>query len=542
MSSALLGPAVTPGAAVRGPSEPYASYAPDAALDAALHPRETAYVLLRESDGARGVTLGAVTGVGPGSGQQMLGVLPPVYPEWLGDRGFGAVHGTRFAYVSGEMANGIATTSMVTAMARAGMLGIFGAGGLGPARVEQAVAELREALGTGSGWGVNLIHSPNEPELEDHVAGLLIRHGVPRISASAYMGLTPAVVWCSAAGLRTDAAGHIVRRTQLFAKVSHPDVAERFMSPAPDELLRALVADGRLTAQEASLAARVPVAEDITVEADSGGHTDNRPLTALFPVMLQLRDTLIARHRYSRPIRVGAAGGLGTPQAVAAAFALGAAYVVTGSVNQLAVEAGLSEDAKELLAQATIADVVMAPAADMFELGVKLQVLRRGTMFASRATRLYEIYREHPSLEAVPAALRAKLEREVLHATLDEVWAQTRGFWERRDPAQLVRAGQEPKHRMALVFRWYLGRSSAWAIQGEADRRTDFQIWCGPALGAFNQWRSGSFLADRSHCTVTQIALNLLEGAACVTRAQQLRSHGLPVPEAAFAPRPRPLG
>ena len=66
---------------------------------------------------------------------------------------------------------------------------------------------------------------------------------------------------------------------------------------------------------------------------------------------------------------------------MAAAFALGAAYVLTGSVNQLAVESGLSDDASAMLAQADLADVMMAPAADMFELGVKVQVLRRGTMF-----------------------------------------------------------------------------------------------------------------------------------------------------------------
>ena len=91
----------------------------------------------------------------------------------------------------------------------------------------------------------------------------------------------------------------------------------------------------------------MPVAEDITVEADRGGHTDNRPLVALLPAILALRDELAARHGYTRPIRVGAAGGLGTPAAVAAAFALGAAYVLTGSVNQAAVESGLSDDGQE---------------------------------------------------------------------------------------------------------------------------------------------------------------------------------------------------
>ncbi|MFE9673920.1 PfaD family polyunsaturated fatty acid/polyketide biosynthesis protein [Streptomyces sp. NPDC006259] len=491
--------------------------------------REHAHIVT----GPTGRELGLVMGARPVG--DVVGTLPPLYPEWLGGRTFCEAHGVRFPYVAGEMANGIATTRMVTAMARAEMLGFFGAGGLGLPEVERAVRELAGDLAGMPNWGVNLIHSPNEPELEYRVAKLLLRHGVPCVSASAYMGLTPAVVLCSAAGLRRGPEGQIVRRTRLFAKVSRPEVAERFLSPAPPDLLRHLVERGELGAEEAALAARVPVAEDITVESDSGGHTDNRPLGVLLPRILNLRDRLVRRFGYPRAVRVGAAGGLGTPDGVAAAFALGAAYVVTGSVNQVAVEAGISDDAKAMLTEADIADVVMAPAADMFELGVKLQVLRRGTMFAQRAGQLYEAYRAHPSLEELPPEVRAKIERDVLGAPVEEVWDLTRRFWEQRDPAEIARAERDPKHRMALVFRWYLGNSSRWAITGETARRGDYQLWCGPAMGAFNQWTAGSVLAERDNRSVVQIALNLLEGAAVSTRAHQLRTYGVPVPPAAFA-------
>ena len=47
---------------------------------------------------------------------------------------------------------------------------------------------------------------------------------------------------------------------------------------------------------------------------------------------------------------------------------------------------------------------------------------------------------------------------------------------------------------MALVFRWYLGQSSSWANAGEPSRTVDYQIWCGPAMAAFNEWVRGSFL------------------------------------------------
>jgi hypothetical protein len=68
----------------------------------------------------------------------------------------------------------------------------------------------------------------------------------------------------------------------------------------------------------------------------------------------------------------------------------------------------LSDQGKRMLAEAGIADVGMAAPADMFELGVKLQVLNRGTMFSVRANKLYELYRDHASLEAIPAVSRGR--------------------------------------------------------------------------------------------------------------------------------------
>ncbi len=526
-----------------GPQPP--SFTGEAILALTQEVRSPAHVVLDPHRGRVGVSLsGKMLRPDQVNGKPtypLLAVLPPLYPEWLGDRSFCEVHNTRFPYVTGAMANGIATTQLVIAMARAEMLGFFGAAGLSLDRVSRAVDELVRELGHDVSWGSNLIHSPNEPELEASVVDLYLRRGVRRVSASAYMGLTPAVVRYAVSGLQVDPAGHILRSNHLFAKISRAEVARAFLSPAPSEILERLLSRGEITQAEAELAKRVPVAEDIITEADSGGHTDNRPLTALLPVILQLRDQLAAEHGYSRPIRVGAAGGLGTPAAIAGAFSMGAAFVLTGSVNQAAVESGLSEEGRHMLAVASIADVTMAAAADMFELGVKLQVLKRGTMFGVRANRLYELYNKYDSLESIPEAEMARLEKEVLRIPIAEVWENTRDFWARREPQELARAEDDPKHRMALCFRWYLGLSSRWAISGDSDRRVDYQIWCGPAMGAFNEWVKGSFLEPPESRTAVQIARNLMEGAAVVTRAHQLRSYGVPVPSAAFDFRPRTL-
>ncbi|MEM7352322.1 MAG: PfaD family polyunsaturated fatty acid/polyketide biosynthesis protein [Acidobacteriota bacterium] len=507
--------------------------------------RQPAHVLREGPEGRVGVGLEGQVHPVPTNGQNSypwLATMPALFPEWLGDRSFLEVHQVRFPYVAGAMANGIATSRLVIAMAQAGMLGFFGSAGLSIERVEQALDEIEGALGTeGGAWGSNLIHSPNEPHLEAAVVDLYLRRGVRRVSASAFMKLTPMVVRYTTTGLHVDAAGRLQRRNHLFAKISRPEVARRFMAPPPADILQALVDQGQVTAEEAALAARLPVAEDFTVEADSGGHTDNQTLTALFPTILSLRDEVVAQYGYERPIRIGAAGGLGTPGAVAAAFALGAAYVLTGSINQSAIESGLSDDGKALLAKADLADVVMAPAADMFELGVEVQVLKRGTMFGVRAARLYELYRAYESLEAIPEDVRQRLEKEMFQASIEEVWEGTRQFFARSDPKQIEIAEGDPKHRMALVFRSYLGQSSNWAIQGDPRRRMDYQIWCGPAMGAFNAWTAGTFLAEPAQRNVVQIARNLLEGAAVITRAQQLRTYGVPVPAAAFHFEPRPL-
>lgn len=446
----------------------------------------------------------------------------------LGDASFRNDHGLRYAYVAGAMANGIASVELVEAMARGGMLGFFGAAGLGKDRVEAALDRLQTEI-PGLPFGVNLIHSPNESELEDVVAKLFIQRGLRLIEASAYLRLTLPVVRFRVAGIHRDAAGHIITPNGIIAKVSRVEVATQFFSPPPGEFLNELVRTGELTAEQAALAAQIPVAQDVTAEADSAGHTDNRPLVTLLPTLLALRDRLRAQFNYAQPLRVGAAGGLATPAGLAAAFAMGAAYVVTGSVNQACVESGTCDAVRKMLAQAEQADTAMAPAADMFEMGVKLQVLKRGTMFPMRAAKLWELYRAHPSLDAIPEADRAQLEKQFFRATLDEAWRSARDFWLKRDARQVERAERDPKHKMALVFRAYLGLSSRWANAGEPSRVMDYQVWCGPAMGAFNEWTRDTFLALPENRRAETVALNLLYGAATHLRAVALRLQGIPL-------------
>ncbi|MBS1250204.1 MAG: Polyketide biosynthesis protein PksE [Chloroflexi bacterium] len=257
---------------------------------------ETCYLI---SDGGRvgAVMQGEV--VSPQEeGLPLLAMAHPYPGQQLGEASFRAAYGVDYAYMTGAMANAIAGEEMVIALGKAGLLSSFGAGGLPPGRLESAIQRIQSALPQGP-YAFNLIHSPNEPALEEAAVDLFLEHQVRVIEASAYLRLTPHIVRYRAAGLSQDGGGGAVKvKNRIIAKLSRREVAERFLRPAPDKLLRRLVEAGHITSQQAQLASQVPMADDITVEADSGGHTDNRPLVNLLPSIIALRDQIQNELRY----------------------------------------------------------------------------------------------------------------------------------------------------------------------------------------------------------------------------------------------------
>ena len=346
------------------------------------------------------------------------------------------------------------------------------------------------------------------------------------------MQLTENVVRYRFKGVHKNNNGDVVAPNRVIAKVSRVEVATPFLCPAPPKMLDSLVASGALTAEEAALAVGLPVATDVIAEGDSGGHTDQRPTTVLLPIMLQLRDKIAMEHGYCMATtpRIGAAGGLGSPTSIWSVFSAGADFVVTGSINQCTPEAGTSDAVRDLLSKATSTDVDVGPAPDMFELGAHVQVLSRGTMYAKRGERLYEIYRKYASMDEIDPKERARIEKQIFKRPLKEVWEGTAAFWAERDPTQVERAERDPRHKMALTFRWYLGMTSRWARMGEKDRKRDYQIWCGPAMGGFNAWVAGSWLEPVEARGVADIAHALLQGTAALARVSSAKSLGVVLP------------
>ncbi|GAB4272883.1 MAG: PfaD family polyunsaturated fatty acid/polyketide biosynthesis protein [Candidatus Rifleibacteriota bacterium] len=462
----------------------------------------------------------------PADSLPLMAVSMPKQLEFLGDRSFCEDHGLKYAYICGSMAHGISSPEIAIELGKKGMLGFIGAAGDSPEKVEKAILRMKN-LDTPVPFGFNLIHSPNEKDLEEEIVDLYLKHEVRLVEASAFLTMTLPLVRYRVTGIHRDHQGKIVAPNKIIAKVSRVEVASKFFSPPPEKMLATLVEMGKITKEQAELASHIPVAQDLTSEADSGGHTDNRPAVSLHPTMIALKNRLQKEYGYDDPLRVGFGGGNGTPASVAAALAMGAAYIVTGTVNQACIESGTSDIARVMLSQAGQADMAMAPAGDMFEMGVTVQVLKRGTMFAMRAQKLYEIYRKYNSIEEIPEAERLNLEKNIFRDTLNNIWLQTAQFFAHRDPSQIERAERDPHHKMALVFRWYLGKSPRWAVAGDEQRRVDYQIWCGPAMGAFNEWTKNTYLEKPENRKVADVALNLMYGAALEMRFSQLRMQGI---------------
>jgi trans-AT polyketide synthase/acyltransferase/oxidoreductase domain-containing protein len=449
-------------------------------------------------------------------GQHLLRVTP----NMLGSAEFLKDNGVKYAYVAGAMVKAIASTDLVIRMGRAGLLSYFGSGGLKLDVVERAVKNIRDALAPGEPGGVNLLHNILLPEMEEKTVELFFRYGVRHVEAAAFIHVTPALTLYRLRGLRRAASGEVVAPNRVLGKASRPEVAQQFLSPPPPEIVQSLLDAGKITRDEAEFASDVPLADDLCAEADSAGHTDRRVAYALLPAFLRLRDESMRRHGYVRQVRVGTGGGLGTPEAIAAAFMLGADFVLTGSINQCTVEAGTSDLVKELLASADIFDTDVTPAGDMFEIGAKVQVFKRGVLFPSRANKLYELYRRYDSLEQIDPATRAMLEAKYFRRSFEDVWAETKRFYAEAAPAELERAEQNPKQKMAMIFRWYFVHTNRLALDGRAGDKLDFQIHCGPAMGAFNQWVKGTPYADWRNRHVDEIAALLMEGAARVTESR----------------------
>jgi len=433
-------------------------------------------------------------------------------------------HSVRLPYIAGSMFRGIASANMVIRMARSGLLGFFGSGGLPIDKVKDAIMSIVDKIGVDTPFGVNLLSTPEQPELEQSIVDLCLEQGVRYIEASAFTQLTLPIVEFRFRGAHMS-NGRAYAPNKIVAKISRSEIAKYFLLPPSDELLKRLYDQGKLTSGEIAAARRLPVSADICVEADSGGHTDGGVSLTLLPSIVRLRNNIANQTNLDEPTRIGAAGGLGSPEAIAAVFVLGAEFVLAGSINQCTPEANTSSAVKDLLSILDLHDTAYAPAGDMFELGAKVQVVKKGTLFSARANQLYQIYRIHDGLSSLSKKSMGSIER-ILGHSVDEIWTLSRERLIKSRPEELARMERNEKARMARVFKWYFSRSIEFAQAGNLTEKVNYQIHCSPAMGAFNYFVRGGAMENWRNRHVDIIANELMERAEYQLTSTKVNKRG----------------
>lgn len=143
-----------------------------------------------------------------------------------------------------------------------------------------------------------------------------------------------------------------------------------------------------------------------------------------------------------------------------------------------------------------------------------MQAVRKGLFFPARANKLYELYMRHGSIDDLDVRTRTMLEEKYFKRSIDAVWRETREHLARRYPERLADVEGNPKQRMARIFRWYFVHSTRLAMSGSTEQRVDYQVHCGPAMGAFNAWVKGTPLEPWHQRRVAVVAEHLLRGTA----------------------------
>jgi trans-AT polyketide synthase/acyltransferase/oxidoreductase domain-containing protein len=435
-------------------------------------------------------------------------------PESLGSDDFRKDYNIKYAYLTGGMAKAISSKELIVRMGKSGLMGYYGTGGVKISTIENDIQFIQSNLSHGESYGMNLLCNYNKPKAEMEVVDLFLRYGIKNIEAAAYIQLSPALIKFRLKGLLKNSKGKIESHHKVLAKVSRPEVAEVFLNPPPQEIVNQLFNDGLISIEQKEFSRHISMADDICVEADSGGHTDMGNLSVLLPSIIQHRDKICFQQKYSKTIRIGAAGGIGSCYSAASAFVLGADFILTGSVNQCSVEAGTSDHVKDLLAQLNVQDTTYAPAGDMFEIGARIQVMKKGVFFPARANKLFDLWRQNNSWEEIDSKTRQQIESKYFNRSFSEVYHECKEYYRHHSPQEIEKAEKNSKHKLALVFRWYFVHSTRLALKGDENNQVNYQIHTGPALGSFNQWVKGTELENWRNRHVDFIADKIMIATA----------------------------
>ncbi len=432
----------------------------------------------------------------------------------LGSQSFLKHHQIKYPYVAGSMCQGISSDKLVIKMAQSGFLAFIGSFGLSIDDVENLIGSCASSLGQQFSYGVNVHHLSADSEKQRALLELCIKYHVPCVEVSGFDHISSDLILYRIKGL-SRAGDHISIQNKVFLKTARLDTAALFMQPAPLHILDKLLAEKLITPDEHLMAQSVAVADDICVEGDGGWKTEQVSALVKLPEVMRLRDQ--QSQLLNQPVRVGCSGGIGTPEAVAAVFMLGADFILTGSINQCTIESNTSNHTKQLLSQINSEDTCYVPAGDLFESGARAQVVRKGLYFPARAQKLYDLYRLHSGIEDLNVQDIKQIEKHFFARSFASVYQE---IIDTENSQEVKKVKENKKYKMAKIFRWYFDYAQRLSMQGIEQEQENYQIYSSPALGAFNQWARGGAFESWQDRQVDKIALTLLKEASVFLKSK----------------------
>lgn len=428
----------------------------------------------------------------------------------LGNLEFKNTYNTRYAYAAGGMQGGISSSGLVVKMGLAGILSFLDSGGMKMEKIESGIRHIQQNLQNGEPYGINIPFNLHFPQRENDIIDSCMKFKIKNIEVSGYLYITEPLVKYRLQGLKRNIDGSVYVKNRILATVSRKEVAIKFLSPPPESIVQKLHAENRITEEEAKLSKEIPMADDLCIMAESAGHLNEKSIINLLPLFKKISNDMAVKFRFKNSVRIGTAD-VGNPDAAAVSFFLGADFVLTNYINQCSVEAGTSDSVKDILEQIDVHDIGIAPSGDLFEMGEKTQVVSKGIFFPFRANKLYDIFMHHGAFEEIDKETRDRIQKNYFFCDFDEAFQRSREYFSQEE---FARAEKDPKHKMALAFRWYIESSFDAALKGDHERLMNYHVRCNHSLGVFNQWVQGTPLQSWKNRHVDDIAVRLMNETA----------------------------
>ncbi|WP_073587898.1 ACP S-malonyltransferase [Anaerocolumna xylanovorans] len=420
----------------------------------------------------------------------------------LGSEEFKKDYDVDFAYAVGGMCKGISSAAMIKKLADSRILGFLGTYKL---QLHEAEELIDQALASMEHHRVGVNVTYDALNSKDHIGIMeyIIKRDIRNIEVSDYRMIDLSIVKYRLKAIYTDKDSTLVIPHKILAKVSSREMAEKFCSPAPEEMVQILYQNNEITEFEAKYAKYIPMCDDLCIEY----HMQGQSALGYIQTIKEMSRLLYEKYDLYQCPRVGFAGGIGNPQMIAVSFLMGADFVVTGSINQCSVEAATSNIVKDNLQSLDETDFTYAAVSDLFEFGEKKSIVKKGSLYHIRANRLYEVYNRYNSVEEIPADIKNLIEEKYFQKSFETIYSD---IYENLTKDNKKLSKEQPKYKMALIIRCFLDKCFQDALDGRMEGKINYQIISSNAIVQFNHWVKDTELSDWKRRYVDVIAKRIM--------------------------------